>query len=93
MNRVQLKPPSQDLITGDAHLSEMIKYIRRLIISVSDPEAAAMNAATAYLALITAFSDENVIEVAWAPCLVVELDSQEYEVCKPKLTAPRLSCN
>jgi hypothetical protein len=28
MNRVQLKPSSQDLITGDAHLSEMIKYIR-----------------------------------------------------------------
>jgi hypothetical protein len=40
-----------------------------------------MNAATAYLALITAFSDENVIEVAWAPSLVVELDFQEYEVC------------
>ena len=80
MNRVQLKPSSQDLITGDAHLSEMIKYIRRLI-SVSDPEVAAMNAATAYLALITAFSDENVIEVAWAPSLVVQLDSQEYEVC------------
>jgi hypothetical protein len=58
----------------------MIKYIRRLI-SVSDPEAAAMNAATAYLALITAFPDEKVIQVAWAPSLVVELDSQEYEVC------------
>jgi hypothetical protein len=58
MNRVQLKPSSQDLVTGDAHLSEMIKYIGRLI-SVSDPDAAAMNAATAYLALITAFSDEN----------------------------------
>ncbi len=80
MNRFQLKPSSQDLITGDAHLSEIIKYIRKLI-SVSNSDAAPMNAATAYLALITAFSEENITKVAWALNLIVELDSQEYEVC------------
>ncbi len=80
MNRVQLKPSSQALITDHVHLLEMIKYIRKLI-SVSNPDAASMNAATAYLAFITAFSEENITKVAWVLNLIVELDSQEYEVC------------
>ncbi len=53
----------------------------RKLISVPNPDAASMNAATAYLALITAFSEKNITKVAWAPKLIEELDSQEYEVC------------
>jgi hypothetical protein len=32
------------------------------------------------MALVTAFSEGNFTQIAWAPSFVIELDSQEYEV-------------
>jgi hypothetical protein len=57
----------------------MIRYIKALI-TISDPAAAVRNAVLAKMALVTAFSERNVTQIAWAPSFVIELDSQEYEV-------------
>jgi hypothetical protein len=79
MDRIRLRPTAIELETGDAHLPEMIRYIKALI-TVPDPAAAVRNTALAYVALVTAFSEGNVTQIAWAPSFVIELDSQEYEV-------------
>jgi hypothetical protein len=79
MDRIRLRPTANELETGDAHLPEMIRYIKGLI-SIPDRAAAVRNAALAYMALVTAFSEGNFTQIAWAPSFVIELDSQEYEV-------------
>jgi hypothetical protein len=85
MDRIRLRPTAIELETGDAHLPEMIRYIEALI-TVVDPAAAVRNAALAYMALVTAFSEGNVTQIAWAPSFVIELDSQEYEDCALTVT-------
>jgi hypothetical protein len=79
MNRQHVRPVFADIQDGDCQLPAMVGYIRQLVDS-QDSRAVAHNAATAYLALIVAFSDRGLLEVAWAPRLLIEVDNQEFEV-------------
>jgi hypothetical protein len=63
MDHIRLRPTAIELETSDAHLPEMIRYIKALI-TVPDPAAAVRNAALAYMALGTAFSEGNVTQIA-----------------------------
>jgi hypothetical protein len=49
MDRIRHRPTATELETGDAHLPEMIRYIKGLI-SIPDRAAAVRNAALAYMA-------------------------------------------
>jgi hypothetical protein len=79
MNRQQVRPVFAGIQDGDSQLLAMVGYIRQLV-DTQDGRVVAHNAALAYLALIIAFSDRGLLEVAWAPRLLIEVDNQEFEV-------------
>ena len=60
-------------------LSKMIHVVRHLIQGKPQLEVAA-NAALAYLALITAFQQEGLLELEWVPKLAIDVGDTEYEV-------------
>lgn len=79
MDRTILRPVPTELQAGDQHLLEMQRYIRHLV-AVPDKEAAAHNASLAYLAMMHAFAEEGLLQLGWAPRLVIDLRDREYEV-------------
>lgn len=79
MDRQRIRPAFVDLLNSDPHLPEMIGYVQQLV-NHQEPQVVAGNAALAYLALITAFSDRGLLQVDWAPRIVIEVDSKEFEV-------------
>ncbi|RSH83671.1 hypothetical protein EHS25_005575 [Saitozyma podzolica] len=78
-NRTRLRPAAGDLLTTDPHLPEMMRYVQHL---VEGPEAgvAARNAALAYLALITAFAEKGLLQIDWAPRLLIEVGNREFGI-------------
>jgi hypothetical protein len=80
MERIILQPTPEELQAGDKHLPEMQRYIAHLI-AAPDKQIAARNASLAYLALMQAFAAEGLLQLAWAPHVVLDLGEQEYEVC------------
>jgi hypothetical protein len=57
----------------------MIGYIRQLL-DGEDSASIAANAALAYLALVVAFSDRSLLQISWAPCILIEVGEKEFEV-------------
>jgi hypothetical protein len=78
-DRTVLRPVLTELQAGDKHLAEMQRYLRHLV-AVPDKEAAAHNASLAYLAMMHAFAEEGLLQLAWAPRLVIDIGDQEYGV-------------
>ncbi|RSH95819.1 hypothetical protein EHS25_000912 [Saitozyma podzolica] len=78
MDRARLRPAADDLLTSDPHLPEIMRYVQQLV----DPEAevVARNAALAYLALITAFAEKGLLQIDWAPRLLIEVGNGEFEI-------------
>jgi hypothetical protein len=76
MNRQHVRPVFAEIQDGDCQLPAMVGYIRQLV-EGQDSRGVAYNAVTTYLALIVAFSDRGLLEVAWAPRLLIEEDNQE----------------
>ncbi|WOO86350.1 uncharacterized protein LOC62_08G009831 [Vanrija pseudolonga] len=68
-----------DLLNSDPHLPEMIGYIRQLV-SGTDGRVVSRNAALAYLGIITAFADRGLLEVGWAPRLLIDIEGKEFEI-------------
>lgn len=79
MERIILQPALADLKTGDKHLPEMQRYISYLV-GGSDRQLAAHNASLAYLSLMHAFAEEGLLQLAWAPRLIIDVGGQEHEV-------------
>ncbi|GFZ44318.1 hypothetical protein JCM24511_02040 [Saitozyma sp. JCM 24511] len=79
MDRTPLRPAAGDLLTSDPHLPEMMRYVQHL---VEGPEAEVVdrNAALAYLALITAFVEKGLLQIDWAPRLLIEVGDREFEI-------------
>ncbi len=80
MTRTQLRPNPQDLLESDPYLPELSRYIKRLL-SVGSPEHVAYNSSLLYLALIQGFVENDLLQEAWAPRLVINVGLKEYEVC------------
>ena len=78
--RFPINPTMSDLERGDPHLPEMISFLRHLVQGKTQREAA-KNAALAYLALMTAFQQEGMVELEWVPSLAIDVGDIEYEVC------------
>jgi hypothetical protein len=57
----------------------MQRYIRHLV-AISDKAAAVHNASLAYLAMMHAFAGEGLLQLTWAPRLVIDLGEKEFEV-------------
>jgi hypothetical protein len=57
----------------------MIGYIRQLL-EGEDLISVASNAALAYLALVVAFSDCGLLQIDWAPRILIEVGQREFEV-------------
>ena len=66
---------------GKVHddMPHLVSFIERLLSSGS-PEEIAHKASTAYLALIIAFERKQLMEVDFAPRLVIDIDNHEFEV-------------
>jgi hypothetical protein len=79
MDRTRLRPAADDLLTSDPHLPEMMRYVQHLV-EGPETEVVARNAALAYLALITAFAEKGLLQIDWAPRLLIEVGNQEFEV-------------
>jgi hypothetical protein len=79
MDRTRLRPAADDLLTSDPHLPEMMRYVQHLV-EGPEAEVVARNAALAYLALITAFAEKGLLQIDWAPRLLIEVGNQEFEV-------------
>ena len=65
MDRTRLRPAADDLLTNDPHLPEMMRYVQHLV-EGPEAEVVARNAALAYLALITPFAEEGLLQIDWA---------------------------
>jgi hypothetical protein len=79
MDRTRLRPAAGDLLTSDPHLPEMMRYVQHLV-EGPEAEVVARNAALAYLALITAFAEKGLLQIDWAPRLLIEVRNREFEV-------------
>jgi hypothetical protein len=79
MELIILQPTAEELQAGDKYLPEMQRYIAHLIAAPAK-QIAARNASVAYLALMQAFAAEGLLQLAWAPHVVLDLGEQEYEV-------------
>jgi hypothetical protein len=79
MDGTHLRPADGDLLASDPYLPEMMSYVEHL---VEGPEAEiiARNAALAYLALITAFAEKGLLQIDWAPRLLIEVGNRGFEV-------------
>jgi hypothetical protein len=79
MDRTRLRPAADDLLSSDPHLPEMMRYVQHLV-EGPEAEVVAQNAALAYLALITAFAEKDLLQIDWAPRLLIEVGNREFEV-------------
>jgi hypothetical protein len=79
MKSKKIRPAPADLLSSDPHLPEMMRYVEQFV-EGREAEAFASNAALAYLALITAFSQKGLLQVDWAPRLLIEAGGLEFEV-------------
>ena len=77
--RLTINPILSDLHEGDTVLPEMVHVVRHLIQGKPELEVAA-NAALAYLALMTAFQQEGLLELEWVPELDIDVGNTEYKV-------------
>jgi hypothetical protein len=68
-----------DQLLSDPYLPEMMRYVRRLV-EGPEPEVVAQNAVLAYLALMTAFAEEGLLQIDWAPRLLIEVGNRDFEV-------------
>jgi hypothetical protein len=68
-----------DLDVENPALVEFVQFARH-VIDQNDPLKAAKYAGMLYLALISAFEADGMIEYEWAPTLTLEIQSIEYEV-------------
>ena len=68
-----------DLDVENTALVDFVRFARH-VIDQTDPVKAAKYAGMLYLALISAFEAEAMIEYEWAPALTLEIQSNEYEV-------------
>jgi hypothetical protein len=57
----------------------MQRYIAHLV-AEPDKQVAVRNASLAYFALMHSFSTGGLLQLAWAPRLVIDLGEQEFEV-------------
>jgi hypothetical protein len=57
----------------------MMRYVQRLV-EGPEPEVVAQNAVLAYLALMTAFAEEGLLQIDWAPRLLIEVGNRDFEV-------------
>lgn len=60
-------------------LGRLHGYVRS-VVSQKDPERAARYGIMLYLALISAFKAQGMIELGWAPALTLQVQSVDYEV-------------
>lgn len=74
-----IRPTPEALSTADSTLFEMIRYVRH-VINRHDPSEAAHNAALVYLAVVTAFKDEKLLELDWVPSLSLDIGDNEFEI-------------
>jgi hypothetical protein len=79
MDRKRFRPAPGDLLTSDPHLPEMMSYVQHLV-EGPEAEVVARNAALAYLAVITAFAEKGLLQIDWAPRLLIEVGNREFEV-------------
>ena len=82
MNRTCLRPVPQDLHRNDPYLPELMRYINRLL-EGDVAEHVARNASLLYLALVTGFVENDLLQEAWAPRIIINVGNQEYEVRCP----------
>jgi hypothetical protein len=68
-----------DLDVENPALVDFVQFARH-VIDQNDPLKAAKYAGMLYLALISAFEADAMIEYEWAPTLTLEIQSIEYEV-------------
>ncbi len=66
MSHTQIRPPRRNLLGSDPSLPELMRYITRLP-SGDDSERIAHHASLLYLALITGFVENDLLQEAWAP--------------------------
>ena len=55
-----------------------MRYLQHLV-EGPEAEVVARNAALAYLALITAFAEKGLLQIDWAPRLLIEAGNREFE--------------
>ena len=79
MYRFILQPTLDELQTVDRHLPEMQRYIAHLV-AEPDEQVVARNASLAYLALMHSLVTGGLLQLAWAPHLVIAPGEQQYEV-------------
>lgn len=79
MNRVRLQPTLNELCEGDPHLPDLLRYVEHLA-GADDPEQAARNVSLAYFALVRGLTNKGLMQMQWAPRLVIETHHTEYEV-------------
>jgi hypothetical protein len=79
MEKKKIRPAPGDLLSSDPHLPEMKRYAEHLV-EGREAEAITSNASLAYLALITEFSQKGLLQLDWAPRLLIEAGGWEFEV-------------
>ncbi len=66
MTPILLRPTEADVKGSDPHLLEMIRYIEALL-NQTEPQIVAQTAFFVYLAVMTAFRNKGLLQIAWAP--------------------------
>lgn len=89
INPVRFRPTIEDLQKGDPHLPEFLRYIEHLV-GNNDPKQAARNAALAYFASVRGMSNKGLVQMDWAPTVVIDAGDIEWEVCT--FESPTLRC-
>ena len=79
IERTIVKASAEDLAAGHQYIQEMIRFVQAFV-SCPEPELAASNAALAYRALITGFANQGLMEIEWAPRIIIERGGAEFEV-------------
>ena len=76
MERTLVEATAEDLRDSGGSVHNMVQFVR-MSVSQSNP---AKNAAVAYRALITGLVEGGMMEIEWAPIIVVEVGDREFEV-------------
>ncbi len=69
MTPILLCPTEAEIEVADRHLLKMMRYIEDLL-NQSEPKVVAENASLVYLAVMTAFRNKDLLQIAWAPQVV-----------------------
>lgn len=87
--KINITPTSSALSQSDPVLHEMIRYIKHFL---GRPKAfeIAQHAALIYLAVMTAFQDEGLLELEWVPALAIDVGEHEFEITLPMVRRPSL---